>query len=76
MTKLKPCPFCGSKAYEESCDRLVVIGCEECGYSMSVYKGGLTSKTDWYDKYAHKKAYEKWNRRSDEHENSDKKETR
>jgi hypothetical protein len=25
--ELKPCPFCGGNAYEESYDRLIQIGC-------------------------------------------------
>lgn len=75
---LKPCPFCGSIPYEDSCDRLINIGCEPCNYHL--YFHGLVQsqfKTDvvasysketgepleWYDKDAHKKAEEHWNRR-------------
>lgn len=29
---LKPCPFCGAEVTRETCDRLITIGCEPCGY--------------------------------------------
>ena len=74
---LKPCPFCGKEPYVESCDRLIDIGCEECGYHLnfhglvqsevetpvvvSRWHGGLPA--EWYDKDAYKKAAAAWNRR-------------
>ena len=76
---LKSCPFCGAKAYEDSCDRLIWIGCDKCDYHMhfhgvvqteiktpvvaGYYKG---QPTEWYDKDAHEKAHKKWNRRVNE----------
>ena len=44
--RLKPCPFCGGPPYEESCDRLIIIGCEECDYHMSFPGLVGTKKTD------------------------------
>lgn len=75
--KLKPCPFCGAEPYVESCDRLITIGCEKCGYARnfhglvqfeivtkviaSRWHGGLPA--EWYDEYAYQKAADGWNRR-------------
>ncbi len=76
---LKPCPFCGEKAYEDSCDRLIQIGCERCNYHMA-FHGVVQAKvitnvvasykktgepSEWYDRYAHEKAHKKWNRRAE-----------
>lgn len=43
MKELKPCPFCGGDAYEESYDRLIQIGCRKCNYHMS-FDGVLQTK--------------------------------
>lgn len=43
MNKLKPCPFCGGDAYEESYDRIIQIGCRICNYHMS-FNGLLQTK--------------------------------
>ena len=75
--RLKPCPFCGAEPYVESCDRLIDIGCEACGYHLhfhglvqsefvtpvivSRYNGGLPA--EWYDPDAYEKAAAGWNRR-------------
>lgn len=79
MAELKPCPFCGSAPDVFSCDRLISISCKSCGYSRGfhglvqseintgvpiVYTGGKISTTEWYDKNAHEKAIEAWNRRA------------
>lgn len=37
MKILKPCPFCGGEACEESCDRIIQIGCKECNYHMTFH---------------------------------------
>ena len=78
--KLKPCPFCGGEPYIDSCDRLISIGCKPCGYIRSfhglvqseidtgvpiVYKSGKVSDSEWYDRFAYKKAIEAWNRRAE-----------
>ena len=78
MAELKPCPFCGGNPYYESYDRLIIIGCHTCGYSRGfhgyvqseqdtgvpiIYQGGKISDYEWYDKAAHEKATEAWNRR-------------
>ena len=41
--ELKPCPFCGGDAYEESYDRFIQIGCRKCNYHMS-FDGVLQTK--------------------------------
>lgn len=81
MNELKPCPFCGGEAYTWACDRVIEIGCKACNYHMSfpglvqseinthvpvVYKGNIVSDHEWYDKDAHKRATQKWNRRAEE----------
>jgi len=78
MNKPLHCPFCGGEPYEESYDRLIIIGCKKCNYHMSfhgyvqseintgvpvIYIGGKVSDHEWHDKDAHKKAVEAWNRR-------------
>ena len=80
MSELKPCPFCGGEAYVTSCDRIINIGCKPCGYHRYfhglvqseintgvpiVYTGGVKSDSEWYDKDAHEKAIEAWNRRAE-----------
>lgn len=79
-TDLKPCPFCGEEPYVDTCDRLIVIGCNKCNYSRGfhglvqseintgipiVYEGGKESDHEWYDKDALEKAIEAWNRRKE-----------
>lgn len=76
---LKPCPFCGGQPYIDSCDRLINIGCEVCGYHR--YFHGLVQSElitdvvvsrskqnglpqEWYDKDAYEKAVAFWNRRT------------
>ena len=77
--RLKPCPFCGEEPYVESCDRLIDIGCEVCGYHLhfhglvqsefetpviiSRYNGGFPA--EWYDPDAYEKAAAGWNRRAE-----------
>lgn len=78
---VKPCPFCGGEPYIDSCDRLILIGCNLCGFSRYfhglvqsevntgipiVYKGGKVSDSEWYDQFAHEKAVEAWNRRAND----------
>ena len=78
--KLKPCPFCGGEAYEESCDLFINIGCESCKFVRTfhgvvqseintgkpiIYFGGRVSNHEWYDVRAHERAAEQWNRRVD-----------
>lgn len=73
--KLKPCPFCGGEAYEDSCDILINIGCNKCGYHMA-FKGLLRPKEEHpdrpiasvdgkiiYYKEAYEDAIKKWNTR-------------
>lgn len=75
---LLPCPFCGGEPTATSCDRIITIGCNRCGYHRSfhglvqseidtgvpiVYKGGKVSGYEWYDKDAHERAAQSWNRR-------------
>ena len=79
MIDLKPCPFCGGEPYIDACDRLITIGRKPCGFRRSfhglvqsevntgipiVYKGGKVSDCEWYDRFAHEKAVEAWNRRA------------
>lgn len=73
--ELKNCPFCNNKAYMESCDRLITIGCKECNYRMA-FNGLLTTKKtdvvasysngepwEYYNENAYEEAVEKWNTR-------------
>ena len=79
-SKLLPCPFCGGEPYIDSCDRLIRIGCEPCGYfrgfhglCQSEFVTPVVSATDkntgepieWYDKDAYQRAAEAWNRRAE-----------
>lgn len=81
MAELKPCPFCGGEAYEDACDRIIRIGCKACKYNRAfhglvqseintgvpiIYTGGEVSDSEWYDQYAHERAYEAWNRRAED----------
>ena len=76
---LKPCPFCGAEPYIESCDRIIDIGCEACGYHLhfhglvqsEIETGVVVSRYkdsgkayEWYDRDAFAKAAEGWNRRA------------
>lgn len=76
--QLKPCPFCGDEPYMDSCDRLISIGCERCGYRRSFHglvqnefvtpvEAGYSRETgkaiEWYDKDAYDKAADQWNMR-------------
>lgn len=77
-TTLKPCPFCGSEPYVDSCDRIIDIGCDKCGYHRhfhgfvqdeietdvvaSWYKDSKKAY-EWYDKDAYQKAAAGWNER-------------
>ena len=78
MTDLKPCPFCGGMPFERSYDRLIVIGCEPCGYHRA-FNGLLSTKPsavlasapesavkEYYHADAHEKAAEAWNCRAGE----------
>ena len=76
---LKPCPFCGAEPYVDSCDRIINIGCDKCGYNrhfhglvqdeietdvvVSRYKDSRKAY-EWYDKDAYQKAAAGWNERS------------
>lgn len=77
---LMPCPFCGSPAYYDACDRLIRIGCEKCDYHrhwngiiqwekdtgvIASYKKGTKEPLEWYDKDADMRAVEEWNRRTE-----------
>ena len=31
--KLLPCPFCGGKFTDETCDRIIIYRCKSCNYS-------------------------------------------
>lgn len=62
--KLKPCPFCGGKAYiEEESDAKSCIynvaRCEECGVEVCVYVD-MTKTIKWNKQ----KVIERWNKRS------------
>lgn len=77
-TRLKPCPFCGAEPYVDSCDRIIDIGCDKCGYHrhfhglvqdeietdvvVSRYKDSRKAY-EWYDKDAYQKAAAGWNER-------------
>ena len=75
QNKLKPCPFCGGEAKWFSCDRLITISCEACGYSrpFKSYLQTTPSKTrasaegsalvEYYHAHADEVAIEAWNRR-------------
>ena len=78
MHDLKPCPFCGEMPSERSYDRLIVIGCEPCGYHRA-FNGLLSTKPsavlasapesavkEYYHADAHEKAAEAWNHRAGE----------
>lgn len=78
-TTLKPCPFCGAEPYVDSCDRIIDIGCDKCGYHrhfhgfvqdeietdvvVSRYKDSSRKAYEWYDKDAYQKAAAGWNER-------------
>lgn len=77
--KLLQCPFCGREPYIDSCDRLINIGCEPCGYHrtfhglvqsehktavVASYKKGTKEPLEWYDKDAYLKAVSAWNKRA------------
>lgn len=65
MEKLKPCPFCGGKAFIENgyvgIDKVVFVECDECKVRMpNVYVRATYCAND--------KAAEVWNRRVENHE--------
>lgn len=74
---LKPCPFCGKMPTWWSCDRLIEISCEDCGYTRTfkgivntvpndypvVYEGGKVSTTEFIHTEAKGNAIEAWNKR-------------
>ncbi len=77
--RLLPCPFCGGAVYIDSCDRIIDIGCEPCGYHrafhgfvqsefetavVASYKKGTKEPLEWYDKDAYEKAADAWNSRA------------
>ena len=76
--KLKPCPFCGKPPFENYYDRLIVIGCNDCGYRRP-FDGLISTKPskvvaspegakiiEYYHADAHEKAIEAWNRRAED----------
>ena len=78
MDDLKRCPFCGGIPFERSYDRIIVIGCELCGYQRA-FDGLLSTKPsavlasapesavkEYYHADAHEKAAEAWNRMADD----------
>ena len=74
---LKPCPFCGKVPTWWSCDRLIKISCEDCGYQRTfkgivnevpnnysvIYEGGEVSTTEFVHTEARREAIEAWNKR-------------
>ena len=75
---LKPCPFCRSVPYCKSCDRLIQIGCESCGYHRH-WDGIVTTEAghpeipkpqgsipEFYNCNAQEEADEAWNARPDD----------
>ena len=75
---LLSCPFCGGEPYIDSCDRIINIGCEPCGYKRYFHGlvqsdietgvvASISSNTgeplEWYDRDAYQKAVDGWNRR-------------
>lgn len=67
MSKLKPCPFCGSEAAEpifigndNTRRRKVTIRCKAPGCTQGVTVAALRFNHDW----CHQEAVEKWNNRS------------
>ena len=74
MIELKPCPFCGGKAYFKSADESIdgtfhnaSCGCHSCGIEMwSNYKKshyGWAEKEDF--EKSNQQAREAWNRRAE-----------
>lgn len=77
--RLLPCPFCGGAAYIDSCDRIIDIGCEPCGYRrafhgivqsevetavVASYDRRTKEPLEWYDMDAYGKAADAWNSRA------------
>lgn len=77
--ELLPCPFCGKHPHLFSCDRLISIGCDDCGYTrgfhglvqtevntgiVASYNQNTNEPVEWYDKDAYANAIEKWNARA------------
>lgn len=68
--ELRPCPFCGGEPYEDSCDRIIEIGCRKCNYHRW-WHGLITpvehkvkvNALEYYNPNAHEEATEDWNRR-------------
>lgn len=57
MEKLKPCPFCGGKAFVRYVMPCSTVQCEKCGASTGVF-------SDWYEEAdGRKEAIDAWNRR-------------
>lgn len=78
MAELKRCPFCGKPPFANYYDRLIVIGCEQCGYRRG-FDGLLSTKpsnvrvspegariVEYYHADAHEEAIEAWNGRAED----------
>lgn len=76
MSELKPCPFCGSYPITRLYDRLIVIGCNKCGYER-VFEGCISlcpsncmmpSKSirpEYFHANARERAFADWNTRAE-----------
>lgn len=59
MSELKPCPFCGAKAFVWRTSNMTYVQCEE--YVSSTHKVEVSAQSD-------KEAFRLWNQRKGEHE--------
>jgi len=60
MKELKPCPFCGGKAFVRYVMPCSTVQCEKCGASTGVF-------SDWYEEAdGRQKAIYAWNRRAND----------